>query len=65
MGILSGETFDIECPECDATIEISPDDVGKTIVCPNCKVEISLQDDGFVDELNKADELLDDFFKNL
>ncbi len=36
-------SFDIECPECSHSFSISVDDVGKSVICPNCGVSISIE----------------------
>lgn len=64
MGLFDDVTFEINCPECDAEITISVEQIGTSIVCPKCNVSINLQDDGMIEELSDAEKALDDLFKD-
>lgn len=58
--------IEINCPECNAKISITLNDVGKTIVCPKCSTEITLNKDNSFDESVKSvDESLKDFERTL
>lgn len=35
--------LEIDCPECNHPIEVSLDNVGDTIKCPKCGIEIKLE----------------------
>lgn len=37
------QNFDIECPECGKDIEVSIDDIGKSVNCPHCKTIIEIE----------------------
>ena len=43
MNELEHLSFDIECPECNHSFSISVYDVGKSVICPNCGVSISIE----------------------
>lgn len=36
-------SFDIECPECNHSFSISADDIGQSVMCPNCGISISIE----------------------
>jgi Zn finger protein HypA/HybF involved in hydrogenase expression len=62
---LSDEEFDIECPECERTLEVTLSKMGKTIVCPNCKTNINLIDKGLGEAVKDASKQIDDLLKEL
>lgn len=35
--------FEIDCPECEKSFEISINDIGKSVSCPHCGTEIQIQ----------------------
>lgn len=35
--------IEIDCPECDHPFEFSLDDIGSTVKCPHCGVEIAIE----------------------
>ena len=35
--------FEIDCPECEYTFEVSVDDICSTVTCPHCKTKITLE----------------------
>lgn len=37
------KTFEIDCPECDHPIEVSLDDIGSVVKCPQCGADIKLE----------------------
>lgn len=37
------KTFEIDCPECDHPIEVSLDDIGSIVKCPQCGADIKLE----------------------
>ena len=43
MNELNHFSFDVECPECNCSFEISVDDIGKSVTCPNCGVNIAIE----------------------
>lgn len=43
MDELNNPSFDIECPECNSTFEISLDDVDTTVTCPHCGIDIVIE----------------------
>ncbi len=64
MSMFDDLTFEINCPDCDAEITVSKQQIGTSIICPNCKVSINLQDDGFCEELDSLENALDDLLEN-
>lgn len=40
---LENASFDVECPECRHSFLISLNDVGTTVICPNCGTRISVE----------------------
>lgn len=36
-------SFDIECPECNHSFSVSADDIGQSVICPNCGISISIE----------------------
>lgn len=36
------KTFELNCPECNHSIEVSLDDIGSIIKCPQCGIDIKL-----------------------
>lgn len=37
------KTFEIACPECDHPIEVSLDNIGSIVKCPQCGADIKLE----------------------
>lgn len=37
------KTFELNCPECNHSIEVSLDDIGSIIKCPQCGIDIKLE----------------------
>lgn len=35
--------FEIECPECEHSFEVSINDIGETVECPHCGLVILLE----------------------
>ena len=62
---LDEQLTDIDCPECQKQLSISLDEVGHTVVCPNCGININLKDAGFTDEINKASKAVDNFLDDI
>lgn len=36
-------SFDVECPECRHSFQISVDDIGKSVTCPSCRTNIKIE----------------------
>lgn len=36
-------SFDVECPECHHSFQISVDDIGKSVTCPSCRTNIKIE----------------------
>lgn len=36
-------SFDVKCPECNHSFSISADDIGQSVICPNCGISISIE----------------------
>lgn len=62
---LKNAKFDLKCPNCKHTIEISFQSVGTSITCPLCSQAIKLQDSGFSNGVSQVNRALDKFTKNL
>lgn len=58
-------SFDFECPKCHGNIRVKVARIGSSINCPHCNQGITLEDDGFSNGLNEANQLLDKFGKDL
>ena len=43
MNDLNHLSFDVECPECHHSFQISVGDIGKSVTCPNCKTNIKIE----------------------
>lgn len=43
MNELTHFSFDVECPECHSSLNISVDDVGGTVTCPKCGAIITVE----------------------
>lgn len=43
MDDLNHLSFDIECPNCNHSIAVSVDDVGKTVTCPHCNTGVAIE----------------------
>lgn len=43
MNELNHFAFDVECPECNCSFEISVNDIGKSVTCPSCGVNIAIE----------------------
>lgn len=41
--IESLQHFEIDCPECNQSFEITLDDIGNTVSCPHCHTQIKLE----------------------
>ena len=37
------EHFEVDCPECENSFEISINDIGESVTCPHCGLEILIQ----------------------
>lgn len=66
--LLGDIKIDFECPNCNHSLQISINQIGGKITCPNCSTVINLEkDDNFDNEVkNTNDELksLDETIKN-
>lgn len=40
---LKNFSFDVTCPKCGKSFEISINDSGKTVTCPNCGTDILIE----------------------
>ena len=47
------KTFEIDCPECDHPIEVSLDNIGSIVKCPQCGADIKLESEQFFFQLSK------------
>lgn len=61
--IISQENFPITCPKCKTKFTFLASQVGTSIVCPNCRVPIYLNDDGFSDSINNINKQLNNLKK--
>lgn len=43
MNELNHFSFDVECPECHHSFQISVDDIGKSVTCPNRETNIKIE----------------------
>ncbi len=58
--------LDMECPKCKGKVPYTLNDAGKTIICPHCKAEITLEKDSSFDSTKDSiNKSLDDFKKTL
>ena len=57
--------IDFNCENCDGIITIDSKQLGTTINCPHCGVNIELIDDGFSDGEQEVENALRDFEKKL
>lgn len=58
-------SFNINCPKCNGQITVKTEQIGTHINCQYCGSQIELEDDGFSDELNSANQSIDKFMKDL
>ena len=65
LGILDNEEFEIECPECGEVLTITVSQVGGSVICPKCKTLIHLEDDGFTDSIDDAENQINDLLNDL
>lgn len=60
--------IDFECPNCENNIVISINQIGTSVICSNCNVQIDLEKDSNFDnsisETDSALQELDETFKN-
>lgn len=61
--VLGEAEIDMECPECEKSFEIQLNQVGTTVTCPHCGVDIKLEKDS--DFLADAEAALDDLESTL
>lgn len=47
------KTFEIDCPECDHPIEVSLDNIGSIVKCPQCGADIKLESEQLFFQLSK------------
>lgn len=57
-----------QCPECEAMIDVDPDDVetGDVVTCPDCTADLEIistdpLEFNLVDDIDERDEMDDDF----
>lgn len=63
--VINQKNFPITCPKCKKQFSFMGGQVGTTVICPNCKVPIHLNDNGFSSEINDINKTLDAFKKDL
>ena len=68
LSLFGDADLDYKCPECNSDIAFKLSEVGSTIVCPNCSVQIQLNPsedyDESVESVNESLSELEDTFKN-
>lgn len=57
--LIGDADIDIECPECGLEFGIQINQIGSTVTCPHCGVDVELLEEG--DGLSDAKEVLDEF----
>lgn len=60
--LVGNQVLDLDCPKCNAKVPYTINDVGNTIVCPGCSVEITLQ---ATDSLSESKQSVDKALKDL
>ena len=60
---INNTQFNLTCPNCKATFPISGFQFGSTINCPSCKIEITLNNSGLNDDINRLQKSFEKCFK--
>ena len=50
---ITKSTFNIKCPKCQYNLTLSGSQFGSSIICPNCKTTIVINDDGLKKDIDK------------
>lgn len=58
----NNETLAIECPNCNAEMNITFEDLGTTVTCEKCKAPLSLEDLGIGSALEDAGGRMKEMF---
>ena len=64
-GLLDGQEIEFDCPNCDKEITIAIGSGKRSVICPHCKQEISIDDTNLTDALEDAENMLDDLLDGL
>ena len=60
---INNSTVKIKCPKCSKSIDIQAKQIGSAVICPYCKVNIKLNDNGFSSGIDKIQKSFDKIFK--